>query len=95
MKEKKKKGIVLPVSAPFHCSLMKKAEKNMEGKINNTDFLKPKPSIISNVTAKEENDVNTIKSLLVSQITSRVKWRESVIYMVIEFSIRSSSGSSV
>jgi len=82
LKEKKKKGIVLPVSAPFHSSLMKKAEKNMENKINTTDFIKPKPSIISNVTAKEENDVNTIKSLLVSQITSRVKWRESVIYMV-------------
>ena len=82
LKRKKKKGILLPVSAPFHCSLMKKAAENMEDKIMNTNFLKPIPSIISNVTAKEETDVNKIKPLLVDQITSKVRWRESVEYMV-------------
>ena len=82
LKKKKKKGILLPVSAPFHCSLMKKAAENMKDKIENTNFLKPKPDIISNVTAKEEIDVNKIKPLLVDQITSRVRWRESVDYMV-------------
>ena len=75
LKRKKKKGILLPVSAPFHCSLMKKAAENMEDKIKNTNFSKPKPSIISNVTAKEETDVNKIKPLLVDQITSKVRWR--------------------
>ena len=82
LKKKKKKGILLPVSAPFHCSLMKKAAENMKDKIENTNFLKPKPSIISNVTAKEETDVNKIKPLLVDQIISRVRWRESVDYMM-------------
>ena len=82
LKIKKKRGILLPVSAPFHCSLMKKASENMKNKIESTNFLKLTPSIISNVTAKEENDENIIKSLLVEQITSRVRWRESVNYMV-------------
>jgi len=84
LKRKKKKGIILPVSAPFHSSLMKKASENMKNKIENTDFLKPNPSIISNVTAKREDDVNKIKSLLVDQIISRVRWRESVDYMIEE-----------
>ena len=82
LKKKRKKGIILPVSAPFHSSLMKKASANMKNKIEDTDFLKPKPSIISNVTAKEENDITRIKPLLVDQITSRVRWRESVDYMI-------------
>ena len=82
LKKKRKKGILLPVSAPFHCSLMKKAAENMKDKIENTTFLKPKPNIISNVTAKEEIDVNRIKPLLIDQITSRVRWRESVDYMI-------------
>ena len=82
LKNKKKKGIILPVSAPFHCSLMKKAAENMVEKITNSDFLKPKPAIISNVTAKEETDTNKIKPLLIDQITSRVRWKESINYMI-------------
>ena len=82
LKAKKKKGIVLPVSAPFHCSLMKKASEIMKNKIENTHFLKPKTNIISNVTAKEEEKTNIIKTLLVDQITSRVRWRESIDYMI-------------
>ncbi len=82
LKKKNKRGILLPVSAPFHSSLMKSASIKMEEKILKTNFLKPEPSIISNVTAKEENDVNVIKSLLVKQIVSRVRWRESVNYMI-------------
>ena len=54
----------------------------MKNKIESTNFLKLTPSIISNVTAKEENDENIIKSLLIEQITARVRWRESVNYMV-------------
>ena len=82
LKKKRKRGILLPVSAPFHCSLMKKAAGNMKDKIEKTNFLKSKPNIISNVTAKEEIDVNRIKPLLIDQITSRVRWRESVDYMI-------------
>ena len=82
LKKKRKKSIVLPVSAPFHCSLMKKAQDKMIKKIENTNFLTPKPGIISNVTAKEENDTKQIKTLLVDQIISKVRWRESVDYMI-------------
>ena len=54
----------------------------MTQKITKSLFKDPKPSIISNVTAKAENKVNKIKELLIKQITSRVKWRESVEYMI-------------
>ena len=63
---------------------MKEAAEKMKEKIENAIFLQPKPSIISNVTAKVEYDFNIIKSLLVKQITSRVRWKESVDYMVKE-----------
>ena len=79
---KKKRGIILSVSAPFHCSMMKDAAESMEEKINKTNFVTFKPAIVSNVTAKEETDTNLIKSLLIKQITSRVRWRESVNYMI-------------
>ena len=82
LKKKSIRGIILPVSAPFHCSLMESAEKKMSQKITESLFKDPKPSIISNVTAKAENKVNKIKELLIKQITSRVKWRESVEYMI-------------
>ena len=82
IKKKNKKAIILPVSAPFHSSLMKSAADKMKEKIDKTNFLQPKPKIISNVTAQEEDDINGIKSLLVNQITSRVRWRESVNYMI-------------
>ena len=84
LKDKKKRGILLPVSAPFHCSLMKKAAENMKDKIENTNLLQPKPKIISNVTATEESDISKIKPLLIDQITSRVRWRESIHYMIKE-----------
>ena len=72
----------MPVSAPFHCSLMKKSAENMKNKIENVNFLQPSPKIVSNVTAKDESNVNKIKLLLIDQITSRVRWRESVHYMI-------------
>ena len=56
----------------------------MKNKIENTNFLNPTPKIISNVTAAREDDANKIKTLLVEQITSRVRWRESVDYMIKE-----------
>ena len=81
MKEKKIKSIPLKVSAPFHCSLMKPAADSMEEKINAIKFTNPKFKIVNNVTAKSENDPSTIKKLLIDQICSTVKWRESLIMM--------------
>ena len=82
LKKKSIRGIILPVSAPFHCSLMESAEKKMRQKITELIFKNPKPSIISNVTAKAENKASKIKELLIKQITSRVNWRESIEYMI-------------
>ncbi len=82
LKEKKIKNIKLPVSAPFHCKLMEKATSIMRDKINNTSFEKPKNVIISNVTGQETQEIEKIKDLLIKQIESPVRWRESVIYMI-------------
>ena len=81
LKEKKIKSIPLKVSAPFHCSLMKPAAKIMENKIENIKFEKPATEIFSNVTAKPENNPEKIKKLLIEQIFSSVRWRESIINM--------------
>ena len=81
LKEKKIKSIPLKVSAPFHCSLMKPAAKKMEEKINSIIFNKPNLEIVNNVTATSEINHDVIKKLLIEQIYSSVKWRESIIYM--------------
>jgi|TARA_B110000211_G_C14005411_1_gene520556 [acyl-carrier-protein] S-malonyltransferase len=81
LKEKKIKSIPLKVSAPFHCSLMKPAADVMREKINNIKFNNPLLEIINNVTAKAVSDSNVIKNLLIDQIFSTVKWRESLINM--------------
>ena len=82
LKVKKIKNIKLPVSAPFHCKLMDKATSIMIDKINYTNFKKPKNVIISNVTGSETQEIEKIKDLLIKQIESPVRWRESVIYMI-------------
>ena len=81
LKEKKIKSIPLKVSAPFHCSLMKPAADYMLDKINKIEFKKPKYEIISNVTAEPISKPEIIKSLLIKQIFSSVKWRESILRM--------------
>jgi [acyl-carrier-protein] S-malonyltransferase len=81
LKNNKKKCISLPVSAPFHCSLMKPAAIKMKEKINIVNFKKPDFEIISNVNALPVNEPEDIKKLLVEQIYSKVRWRESIIFM--------------
>ena len=81
LKKNKIKSIPLKVSAPFHCSLMKSAAKSMKEKIDSTNFKDPIFKIINNVTATAENRSEIIKKLLVDQIYSTVKWRESLINM--------------
>ena len=76
------KSIKLPVSAPFHCKLMKTATEIMKKEINDTKFNTPSPKIIFNVNALEQDNIDTIKNLLIEQIESTVKWRESVQYMI-------------
>jgi len=81
LKEKKIKSIPLKVSAPFHCSLMKPAAEVMKEKIDSVKFNKTSINIINNVTAKPVNEPSEIKKLLIEQIYSTVKWRESMIKM--------------
>ncbi|MFL2662068.1 MAG: ACP S-malonyltransferase [Alphaproteobacteria bacterium] len=71
--------IDLNVSAPFHCSLMNEASKIMKKVLEVTDLKNLNTKFISNVNAKFENDTNKIKSLLIDQISSRVRWRESIL----------------
>ena len=80
--ELSKKSISLPVSAPFHCKLMKPAAEQMKNLILESNFHQPEIPIISNVTAKEETRVENIKNLLIEQIYSRVRWREIIELMI-------------
>ena len=81
LKDEKIKSIPLKVSAPFHCSLMKSAADEMSEKILKTNFNNLTTEVISNVTAKPEKNVDIIKKLLIRQIHTTVRWRESLIKM--------------
>ncbi len=76
-----KRAIILPVSAPFHCSLMAPAAEVMEGALADANFNAPCVPVVANVTAQGENDSNMLRTLLVDQITGMVRWRESVLWM--------------
>lgn len=76
-----KKAILLPVSAPFHCSLMAPAAQEMAYALADTNIRPPFVPIVSNVTAKGVTEPADIRRLLVDQITGMVRWRESVQWM--------------
>lgn len=76
-----KRALKLPVSAPFHCSLMKPAAEAMEEALAETTILPPVVPVFANVTASATDDVDQIRSLLVEQVTGTVRWRESVLAM--------------
>ncbi len=82
LKDNSIKNIKLPVSAPFHCSLMSKATDIMTEELNKISFSDGSNKLISNVTAKVISDVEDLKLLLIKQIENRVRWRESVINMI-------------
>ena len=76
------KNIKLSVSAPFHCKLMRKATENMKNNIMDLNFIDIKNPLISNFNAKPSISASEIKNLLVSQIEGRVRWLESVEFMI-------------
>ena len=82
LKQDKIKNIKLPVSAPFHCSLMKRATDIMSKELDKLNFKKGKNTLISNITADEIFNADELKDLLIKQIENRVRWRESVINMI-------------
>jgi len=76
------KNIKLPVSAPFHCKLMRKATDIMSKEIEKLNFKNPKNILISNVSGKDMTNPSLIKDLLIKQIESKVRWREGVLFMI-------------
>ena len=76
-----RKAIILAVSAPFHCDLMAPAAEIMAPTLADTTFNAPVVPVVANVTAAAESDPETLKKLLIEQITGTVRWRESVLYM--------------
>lgn len=76
-----KRALMLPVSAPFHCTLMAPAAAEMNAALSETVIRPPSIPVIANVTAKAEDDPNQLRQLLVDQVTGRVRWRESVLWM--------------
>jgi [acyl-carrier-protein] S-malonyltransferase len=76
-----KRGILLPVSAPFHCPLMQPAADAMAQALADASLQAPLVPVYANVAAAPVADAETIKALLVEQVTGRVRWRESVVAM--------------
>ena len=73
-----KRGVLLPVSAPFHCPLMQPAADAMAEALGANSPAAPLVPVVANVTASPVSDADTIRDLLVQQVTGRVRWRESV-----------------
>ncbi|MCZ6859693.1 MAG: ACP S-malonyltransferase [Alphaproteobacteria bacterium] len=76
-----KRAIMLQVSAPFHCELMAPAAEAMGVVLGDADLRPPRIPIVANVTAKAVSDPDTIRRLLVEQVTSMVRWRESIQFL--------------
>lgn len=76
-----KRSMLLPVSAPFHCTLMQPAADEMAQALAGITMNAPSVPLVANVTASRVADVETIRTLLVEQVTGMVRWRESVLYM--------------
>jgi [acyl-carrier-protein] S-malonyltransferase len=74
-----KRAILLPVSAPFHCALMQPAAEVMAGALTSVRISAPKVPVVANVRAEAVGDPDLIRALLVQQVTSSVRWRESVL----------------
>lgn len=76
-----KRAIILPVSAPFHCSLMQPAAETMQAALADVTMTAPAAPLVANVSALPTSDIETIRKQLVEQVTGTVRWRESVTYM--------------
>ena len=76
-----KRALLLPVSAPFHCALMQPAADAMAAALSEVTLLAPRVPLVANVRADAVTDPETIRALLVAQVTGSVRWRESVLWM--------------
>lgn len=76
-----KRALMLPVSAPFHCALMAPAARAMAEALSHVEIRAPRVPLVANVLAQAVSDPEVIRTLLVEQVTHRVRWRESVAWM--------------
>jgi len=76
-----KRALMLPVSAPFHCALMQPAAEAMQAALAEVEIAAPRVPLVANVRAEAVSDPDTIRALLVEQVTGAVRWRESVAWM--------------
>tara|TARA_B100002003_G_scaffold55004_1_gene50512 strand:+ start:4359 stop:5297 length:939 start_codon:yes stop_codon:yes gene_type:complete len=76
-----KRGMLLPVSAPFHCALMQPAADKMAEALAGVEIKAPAVPVVSNVKAEGVSDPDEIRKLLVEQVTGAVRWREDVLWM--------------
>ncbi len=76
-----KRALMLPVSAPFHCALMRPAADAMAEALGRAEIAPPRVPLVANVTASATSDPAAIRDLLVRQVTGMVRWRESVSWM--------------
>ena len=76
-----KRSVLLPVSAPFHCRLMQPAADEMQEALAGIAMRQPAVPLVANVTAAAVSDPDTVRELLVRQVTGMVRWRESVLAM--------------
>jgi [acyl-carrier-protein] S-malonyltransferase len=76
-----KRAVMLPVSAPFHCSLMQPAADTMAVALRDVAMAAPVVPLVGNVTAEADSDPGRITARLVEQVTGRVRWRESIAWM--------------
>ena len=76
-----KRAVLLPVSAPFHCAMMKPAADVMAEALAAVTIAPPRVPLVANVTARAVSDPETIRKLLVQQVTGMVRWRESALHL--------------
>ncbi|MCC5988982.1 MAG: ACP S-malonyltransferase [Pararhodobacter sp.] len=77
-----KRAVMLPVSAPFHCALMQPAADAMAEALAGVTISSPRVPLVANIRAEAVSEPDTIRALLVEQVTGAVRWRESVEWMV-------------
>jgi [acyl-carrier-protein] S-malonyltransferase len=90
-----KKAVLLPVSAPFHCSLMQPAADAMAEALSNIEIKAPSAPLVANVTATAGSDAGAIRQQLIDQVTGQVRWTESVQFMAeqgVELTIEAGAG---
>ena len=77
-----RKSILLNVSAPFHCELMQPAKDRLKSELENKNFSNPTVPIICNYNAKSEVNPELLKKNIINQVTSKVRWRETMNFII-------------